>query len=59
MTCRCHNCEDLVSKSLPTFLVVSLRENAACGISGSEARSVVKAVDMHVRFPEKLTCLYP
>lgn len=47
MTCHCRNCEDLVSESLPTFLVVSLSENTASGILGSEARSVVKAVDMH------------
>lgn len=43
MTCYRH-CEDLVHKSSPTFLIISLRENTACGILGSEGRRVPRAL---------------
>lgn len=43
MTCYCH-CEDLVHKSSPTFPMISLRENTARGILGSEGGRVRRAL---------------
>lgn len=45
MTCHCHHCEDLVRKSFPTFLLVSLRDHAGRGVLGSESGSIIKALD--------------